>query len=94
LFLLCALLHQLMSGAPVGALLARFESDAAAFQAKQPKLPKKGQRNILVSANCEAIDFELQQLTHWLLLGMPIFTMRGQVVEYVHRFASSCKPPL
>jgi hypothetical protein len=40
---------------PAGALLACFEEDAAAFQAKQPKLPKKGQRNILVSpGNCPA----------------------------------------
>ncbi|KAF6255958.1 tRNA synthetases class I (M)-domain-containing protein [Scenedesmus sp. NREL 46B-D3] len=40
----------LLSGAPAGALLARFEADAAAFQARQPKLPKKGQRNILVTS--------------------------------------------
>jgi hypothetical protein len=44
---------QLMSGVPAGALLARFESDAAAFQAQQPKLPKKGQRNILVRLGFE-----------------------------------------
>jgi hypothetical protein len=54
--LLYALPHQLMSGVTAGALLARFESDAAAFQAKQPKLPKKGQRNILVRANSVAVD--------------------------------------
>ncbi|WIA39334.1 hypothetical protein OEZ86_005446 [Tetradesmus obliquus] len=40
----------LLGGAPAGALLACFEADAAAFQAKQPKLPKKGQRNILITS--------------------------------------------
>lgn len=40
---------QLLAGAPAGALLAQFEADAAAFKAQQPKLPKKGERNILVS---------------------------------------------
>lgn len=50
LFWLFALpvLLQLLGSVPAGALLACFEADAAAFQAKQPKLPKKGQRNILV----------------------------------------------
>lgn len=44
---LCVLQWQF--GAEVGAMQAAFKANAAAFAAKQPRLPRKGERNILVS---------------------------------------------
>jgi hypothetical protein len=45
---------QLLSGAGRGALLEVFAADTAVHIAQQPKLPKKGARNILVSGNLPA----------------------------------------
>jgi hypothetical protein len=39
---------QLLAGAAPGALLAAHQAAAAAHAAQQPKLPQKGQRNVLV----------------------------------------------
>lgn len=41
--------QQLLAGAPPGALVSAFSAAAAAHAAAQPKLPRKGARNILVS---------------------------------------------
>eukprot|EP00775_Hariotina_reticulata_P006776 gene6776-6993_t len=43
-------LQQLLSGAGRGALLEAFAADTAAHIAQQPKLPRKGARNILVTS--------------------------------------------
>lgn len=41
---------QLLAGAPAGSMLSVFDSDAAAHVAHLPKLPRSGERNILVGA--------------------------------------------
>jgi hypothetical protein len=50
MLLYCLLLSvQWSAGVEAGAVQAAFSANASAFAAKQPRLPRKGERNILVS---------------------------------------------
>jgi hypothetical protein len=46
---------QWLSKTEAGAMQAAFKANAAAFAAKQPKLPRKGERNILVSSSTPVV---------------------------------------
>jgi hypothetical protein len=54
---------QWQAGGDAGSVLAVFKATAAAYAAQQPKLPRKGERNILVSSRSSS-----QVMPRWVLL--------------------------